>query len=220
MSRRATTWTLACVLVLAGVSAFTLGGTDGNDGLSPKTVLFVAGLAVFAAMIAGVVPALQATGRRMPSGLRSLDGQTRAQLGGIWTALIVLQVSFSFALLPSSVEMTWGTLRSGLLGPGFAAEEYLTARLEMSAAGLAGGPTETYREDIAARFEDRQVELARVLMAEPGISAVAIALEVPGEEPWVRVEAEETKPVDEESPAIEVGSGHLSRVNHVEEVFF
>ena len=79
-------------------------------GFSFKTVFFVAGLVVFAALIAGAIPALQATGRMMQSRLRSLGGNSRVALGASWTALVVVQVAFSFALLPTSVEMAWGTL--------------------------------------------------------------------------------------------------------------
>ena len=160
-------------------------------GLSVKTVLFVAGLAVVAAMISGVVPALQATGRRMQSGLRSLGSHTRVQLGATWTTLVVVQVALSFALLPSSVEMTWGTLRSGVLGPGFAAEEVVTARLEMSDPASPSAARESDPSRLASRFADRGAALVRLLEAEPGISAVSVAASVPGEEPWADIELEE-----------------------------
>ena len=187
--------------------------------LSPRTVLFVAGLAVFAAMIAGVVPALQATGRRMQAGLRSLGSHSRPQLGGVWTALIVLQVAFSFAVLPSTVEMTWGTLRSGLLGPGFAADEYLTARLEVGAARLVNSPRQADAQSASGRFEDRQRELARLLGAAPEISAVTIAASVPGDEPWARVEIDEADAVDRSRQTVDFGSNRQARVNHVDEQF-
>lgn len=186
-------------------------------GLSTKTILFVAGLAVLAALIAGAVPALQATGRRMQSGLKSMAGQTRLRLGATWTALVVVQVAFSFALLPTSVEMTWGTLRSAFLGPGFAAGEYLTARLEMNPAG-AGGQSDS--RAIEARFADRQGELLRHLEAEPGVSGVTASSRVPGEEPWARIELEETHSKESSEPIISVGTGRLSRVNHVDDAFF
>jgi putative ABC transport system permease protein len=96
-------------------------------------------------------------------------------------------VAFSLAVLPAAVEVTWGTVRSGLLGPGFAADEYLSARLALDE------PTEL-RPDAppvtSARFAAVRDELAQRLENEPGVSGVAFASAVPGEELWLRVEVE------------------------------
>lgn len=173
---------------------------------SPKTVILVGGLAILAAMIAGTLPALQATGRSMQAGLKSLGSQTQPRLGGVWTALIVVQVAISFALLPTAVELTWGTVRSGLLGPGFAADQYLTARLEMGAAD----------EQASARFQQRLEELARVLGNDPGIAAVALSSDVPGDGPWVRVETGEGNA----EAALEVGSSRMAQLSQVDDRFF
>jgi predicted permease len=172
-------------------------------GSSPRTALLVGALAVVAALLAGAVPALQATGSRMQSGLRSLGGQTPVRLGPVWTSMIVLQVACSFALLPTSVEMTWGTLRSGLLGPGFPADEYVTARLETEA--------------------DRQAELVRHLTAEPTVASVTLSSSVPSEEPWLRIETEgagSARSAGGASPGLEIGGDRVVRVNHVDEAFF
>jgi hypothetical protein len=188
-------------------------------GASPRTALLVGVLVVVAALLAGAVPALRATGARMQLGLRSLGGQTPVRLGPVWTAMIVLQVACSFALLPTSVEMTWGTLRSGLLGPGFPAEEYVTARLETGASGLAEDPAAD-PTDGAARLADRQAELVRRLTAEPTIASATLSSSVPSEEPWVRIETEEAEPAGGASPALEIGGDRVVRVNHVDEAFF
>lgn len=164
--------------------------------LSIKTILFVAGLAVLAAMIAGLVPALKATGGQMQSGLRALSGRTGTQLGTTWTVLVVAQVALSLAALPSAVEMAWGTVRSGVLGPGFAAEEYLTARLSMDPEMLA--------------------ELIRRLKTEPGVSGVTVASAVPGAEPWAHVEVDGDPARDDGL----FGAHNLVRVNHVDDHFF
>ena len=98
-------------------------------GVSVTTMLFAGVLAVFAALIAGMLPAFQATGRLAVSGLHTLGGRTSMRLGATWTALVWAQIAFSVAVLPSAVEYGWGMMRPGVLGPGFAPEEYLTARL-------------------------------------------------------------------------------------------
>ena len=108
-----------------------------------RAALFVAGLSVLAALIAGLVPALQATGRVLPTALRSLGSRTGIPLGATWTALIVAQVGLALAALPSTMELAWGNLRPAVLGPGFAAREFLTARLVSrfpERAGRGGGP--------------------------------------------------------------------------------
>jgi len=136
-----------------------------------RAALFVAGLCVLAALIAGLVPALQATGRVLPVALRSLGSRTRIPLGATWTALIVTQVGLAMAVLPSTIELAWGSLRPTVLGPGFAAREFLTARL-VADQGLHA----------AVR---RQIE------AELGASTVTLTAAVPGAEPLMLVEIDE-----------------------------
>jgi putative ABC transport system permease protein len=136
-----------------------------------RAAVFVAGLSVVAAMIAGLVPALQATGRVMPTALRTLGSRTGVPLGATWTALIVAQVGLALAALPSTMELAWGHLRPGVLGPGFAAGEFLTARLIVDAP--------------------RETEVLRQIEAEFGTAAVTVTAALPGAEPATFVEMEE-----------------------------
>jgi hypothetical protein len=152
------------------------------------------------AAVAGLVPALQATGRLARLGAGALAGRTSLRLGATWTTLVIAQVAFSVAVLPLAAELAWGTLRTGVVGPGFAAEEFATARvaLEGDRFVLRAGETprqvasepEGARRQRAALFGNRQRELARRLLADPGILGVAAALRPPGEEPWVFVDIE------------------------------
>jgi hypothetical protein len=93
-------------------------------GLSSRTLLFVAGLAVAGAAVSGLVPALQATGRLARLGAGALAGRTSVRLGATWTTLVIAQVAFSVGVLPLAAELAWGTLRTGVIGPGFAAEAF------------------------------------------------------------------------------------------------
>jgi hypothetical protein len=115
------------LLILRVVSIVMAGRLQNIPGGPPfwmtfdvsyRTVLFVAALAVAGAAVSGLVPALQATGRL-------------AQLGATWTTLVIAQVAFSVAVLPLAAQLAWGTLRTGFLGPGFAAEEFATARVAL-----------------------------------------------------------------------------------------
>src|SRR5204863_5016064 len=72
--------------------------------VSPTVVLYVTLLAVLAAVIAGVLPALKATGKRVHQGLQQFSVRgAGVQLGPTWTALIVLQVAVAVAVLPAAL---------------------------------------------------------------------------------------------------------------------
>ena len=201
-------------------------------GVSYRTLLFVAGLAVAGAAVSGLVPALQATGRLARLGAGALAGRTSVRLGATWTTLVIAQVAFSVGVLPLAAELAWGTLRTGIVGPGFAAEEFATApsrskgpgraRCARGSAGMrrrgrwpaTGGRAATTRR----AFGNRQRELARRLLADPGILGVAAALRPPGEEPWVFVDIEgrdaPTEVLNGQLP------GFLARFNEVDTAFF
>jgi predicted permease len=205
------------LLVLRVVSVVVAGRLQDIPGGPPfwmtfavsyRTLLFVAGLAVAAAAVSGLVPALQATGRLARLGAGALAGRTSLRLGATWTTLVVAQVAVSVGVLPLSAELAWGTLRTGVVGPGFAAEEFATARVALE-------------ESHPELFGNRQRELARQLLADPGIAGVAAALQPPGEEPWVLVDIEGR---DVPAEAVDVingpARGFRARFNQVDNAFF
>jgi predicted permease len=174
-------------------------------GVSYRTLLFIACLALAGAAVSGLVPALQATGRLARLGAGALAGRTSVRLGATWTTLVIAQVAFSVGVLPLSAELAWGTLRTGVVGPGFAAEEFATARV-------------AHEDGRSELLGNRQRELARRLQADPRILGVAAALQPPGEEPWVFAEIEgrdaPTEVLNGRLP------GFLARFNQVEPAFF
>lgn len=178
--------------------------------LSLRTVLFAFGLAAVAALIAGALPALQATRGQMEAGLRAMGSRAGLRLGNTWTVLIVAQIALALAALPSTIELAWGTLRTGMLGPGFAAEDYLTATLSLdNELGSDGVGSD-------GRFTDLQAELIRRAEAEPGVSGITVASAMPGSEPWAVVEVDGAPPPGENLFA----PNNLVRFNHVDDVFF
>jgi len=197
-------------------------------GVSYCTLLFVAGLALAGAAVSGLVPALQATGRLARLGAGALAGRTSVRLGATWTTLVMAQVAFSVAVLPLAAELAWGTLRTGVVGPGFAAEEFATARValeggrfvldEDEAPRQMASEPEAARRQRAVLFGNSQRELARRLLADPGILGVAAALRPPGEEPWVFVD------IEGRDVPTEVLNGRLpgfrARFNQVDTAFF
>ncbi len=175
-------------------------------GLSSGTVVYVLAITVLAALIVGVLPAVKATGHSVHAGLQRIGvGSSGMQLGRTWTVLIVAQV-----------------VRYGVAEPGFAAEEFLTASLVMDAETPPTEEAEAYRREFASRYADLQVELARRLEAEPGVSDVTLAMHVPGEEwtVWIEVDGVPT-PTEARSYRVWLGSaGHQVRFNRVNVGFF
>lgn len=225
------------LLILRVVSVVMAGRVQGIPGGPPfwmtfdvsyRTLLFVVGLAVAGAAVSGLVPALQATGRLARLGAGALAGRTSLRLGATWTTLVIAQVAFSVGVLPLAAELAWGTLRNGVVGPGFAAEEFATARVALEEDRFVlnrletprqmPGEPEDARRQRDALFGNRQRELARRLRAEPGILGVAAALRPPGEEPWVFVD------IEGRDVPTEVLNGRLpgfrARFNQVDAAFF
>lgn len=159
--------------------------TDGapfwtDYGLSSATVLYVLAMAVLAAVIVGVLPAVQATGTRLDSALRQLGGGTGMRMGRTWTVLIVAQVAMVVAALPVAVFMGWDQVRHAATRPTFATEEFLVTWLALDPEPPAGTDEETYRRERPLRLEAHRAELARRLEGEAGVSAVTLSLALPG----------------------------------------
>lgn len=182
-----------------------------NFDFSWRAALFVAGLSVLAALIAGLVPALQATGRVLPTVLRSLGSRTGIPLGATWTTLIVAQVALALAALPSTIELAWGHLRSAVLGPGFAAREFLTARLAVDSQSVPAAEADL--PAFASRVRNLQAEVVRQIEAETSVSEATLVSALPGEEPLTLVE------MDEDATS---GGGvrRYVRTNQVDDAFF
>jgi putative ABC transport system permease protein len=145
-------------------------------------------------VMVGVVPGLKATGRWMQSALRQLGGATGLRLGKTSTALIVLQVAFSVAILPAGVLTGWQSIRHSTFEPGFAAEEFLMARLALDREIPSSAEAEAYDRKLAARFGNLQAELRRRLESEPGVSSVTFASYIPGDETEVWIEIDGVPP--------------------------
>jgi putative ABC transport system permease protein len=156
--------------------------------MSAGAILFAAALALMAALLMGFMPALRATRQFARPGLGGLTSRNRARLGALWTALIVAQIGFSFAMLPVAAEMAWGTLRAHLLGPGFPSDEYLSAQLSLDTDApvqLADDPAAQ-----AAAFARAHEELFGRVRAVPGVIGPTLVSAVPGAAPLAAVELE------------------------------
>ena len=161
-----------------------------NIAVSKETVGFLIGLAVFAALIIGVVPALQVTGRRVQSSLQRLvGGHASVRMGKTWTSLVIIEVALTVAILPSAAFMASKSLEAIATGPGFPAEEFLSAELSVNREQNEAGARE---EDslFTRRATQLRYEVIRRLQAEPNVAGVSFSAGGIGSESSGRIEIE------------------------------
>ncbi len=142
-----------------------------DHGLQPLTVLFTVGLAVFSAVIIGVVPAFQATGRELQSDLRQLGGGTGMRLGRTWTALVVAQVAMAVAVLPNLLADGWSDIsKEWATRPTYSANQFLVAELSGEEEPGSG----------ATGFGETLKEVLRRLELEPDVAGASFRATLPG----------------------------------------
>jgi predicted permease len=173
----------------------------GDDGLpfwvdlrlEPATIAYALLLALVAAALIGVLPALKATS---PSVHRGLQGITSTggtmKFGGIWSFIIGAQVAFTLLFVPAAVGIFLNTLDDQSRSAEFPAEHYLTFRLSMDNEALAGERGVPDEGQIGARRARAYEELEGRLREEPGVTHVTYSDRPPAMGPeWVTVEMEQ-----------------------------
>jgi len=93
---------------------FAIYAAEGNEAvpyflnfdMPLAAYLYVAMLTVFAAVVAGVLPALHATGRRAQDTLKQASGTDGLRLGRVWTVMIVAQVAIAMIGLPITIKIS------------------------------------------------------------------------------------------------------------------
>jgi hypothetical protein len=181
-------------------------------GIPWVAVLYVFGLSVFAAAVAGALPAWRATSPRVQSTLRELSGSSGMRLGRTWTALVVAQVAFAVAALPMVVATGWSEIRSTITRPAFAPEPYLAGMVAMDPEPPAGTSVAVYRREMNDRFAAVRHELVRRLEADARVGDLTLAMGPPGQESSSRIEIAR----DPGEAAVE----HTVRINHVDVDYF
>lgn len=160
-------------------------------GLTPGVVMYVAGLAILAGLIIGVLPGLKVTGR-LQAGLQQLTSRgSDKQLGRTWTGLIVLQVGIAVAILPFAVYVAGQAVVVASAESQYPAEQILRANLRMRPElGPSGVVNDEAVDGLDARLVDRAAELLRRLEADPAIARASVATSSPGQGPSRRIEVE------------------------------
>jgi predicted permease len=156
-----------------------------NDRFEPETFVYAALLAVVAAVIIGVTPALKATGPLVQDRLKQSTGATSAGLkfGGVWTGVIVTQIAVTVIFLSVVGLLGWSAwvTNGGERARSFPASNYVALRLGLE---RTDPETATSPEHAEAQFRTRlratYAELARRLAADPSISGVTYGSRLPG----------------------------------------
>jgi len=161
--------------------------------LSLNTVLYVGLLAVFAAVLAGVLPALKVTGKGLKRGLNNAAaGGSGLRFGRGSTVIIVTQVALSVGFLTWAAlvvdNFAWTEEEESRLD----FNEHLSVQTAMASVSASSPASEEgrQRESIAKYYESRRI-LAQRLRAEPAVRGVTFADKLPGQEydhRWVEVQ--------------------------------
>ncbi len=174
---------------------FAIYAADGNDAvpyfLNPEMPLaaymYVAMLTVFTAVVAGVLPALHATGQRAQDTLKQASGTDGLRLGRVWTAMIIAQVAIAVTGLPATMMISWSGMQRGLTSANYNEESFLAATVTADPDPPAGMPASVYERESVVRFEKTTTDLVTRLEAEPAVDDVTVASTVPGAEPRARI---------------------------------
>jgi hypothetical protein len=161
--------------------------------LEPVTVAYALLLALVAAVLIGLLPALKATRATVRAGLQEITGTGGTmKFGGIWSFIIGAQVAFTVLVVPAAVAIFTNTLRNEPTAAAFPTERYLTFGLKMDNEALTGERGVPDDRQIAARRGLAYEEFARRLREEPGVTHVAHGDRLPTMSPeWVAVEMEQ-----------------------------
>lgn len=193
---------LVARFVLAATWATIAAGDAGplpfwiSTSLSATTILYAAGLTLFAAAVAGIVPALKVTSGSTDRRLRAASsGGGGLQFGGVWSVVIVAQIALTTMLPVPLIGVGAGFVHARNNEAGFAAEEFLTATLALDRLDGALASGDTVPAVRAARFEARYRALADRLRQEPEVLDVTYADQLPLMRlRWYAIEAEGSPP--------------------------
>lgn len=140
--------------------------------LDPVALGFIAAVSIMAALIAGVLPALQATGAKISDVLKDEGrGSSSLKIGKFARTLVVSEIAFSAGLLAVSGLMIKGIVKLSRVDLGFESEAVLTARV-----GLF--ETDYPEEEDRRRFWD---ELQARVAAIPGVQTATLTSVLPGQ---------------------------------------
>ncbi len=145
--------------------------------LSPTTIMYALTLAVIGALVAGVMPARKIT-RGLGTRLRAGTSGSGVKFGGVWTAVIVVQVALT-VMFPAVVMLLRSESdRIASKDAGFPTQEYLGVKVAIDAPG-GEEVTPEATATLAARLSTSLETLRQRLEAEPGVAGVTFVSSLP-----------------------------------------
>ncbi|GMR13029.1 MAG: ABC transporter permease [Gemmatimonadota bacterium] len=167
---------LGVVIAYFGIDAFNASIADIDKPywidirLDGPAVAFTLGITALAALVAGTLPALRASGGQVHDILKDEGkGSSSLRMGRFSTALVIGEIALSSALLVAAGMMIKSVINVNTVDMGFEGEHVFTARLGLFESD--------YPDDEArVRFFDRLVE---ELSAEPGVEAAGLTTNLP-----------------------------------------
>jgi predicted permease len=194
---------LSAVAAAAGIVLARFGITQGfaiyaaegsetvpyflNVDMPVAAYLYVAMLTVFTAVVAGVLPALHATGRRAQDTLKQASGTDGLRLGRVWTAMIIAQVAIAVTGLPATMMISLSGIQGGLTRANYNEESFLAATLTADLEPPAGMAASDYESESVTRFAKTTTDLVARLEAEAAVDDVTVAATIPGAESRARI---------------------------------
>lgn len=173
-----------------GVQLFNRAIVDVNPPfwidikIDPVAVLFVMALVVVSSLVAGIVPALKASGANMNDVLKDESrGSSGLRIGKLSKGLVVAELALSFGLLVGAGLMIKSVVNASSIDFGFHTETVFTARLGLPAADYPDSLSQTQFYDrleplLEARYGAETVTLARTF---PGLGSIVSRFAVEGE---------------------------------------
>jgi predicted permease len=163
--------------------------------LEPVTVAYALLLALVAAALIGLLPAVKATSGSVQRGLQGITSAGGTiKFGGIWSFIIGAQVACTLLFVPAVVGIYSNSLRKESRLAEFPTERYLTFRLSMNNEALAGEHGVPDDGQIGARRMRAYDALAGRLREEPGVTHVTLSEQLPSaQRQWVALEMEQDR---------------------------
>ena len=180
-----------------------------NDDLSAGALLYAAALAVLAAAVIGIVPAVKATGAQLQARLKhAAAGGSGLKFGRVWTGIIAGQVAVTVICLMSVISLVWNATAAQAVRHAvrFSPSQFLTAQLELDRESTPEAATAAGQAAYRSRFLAAYQSIEQGFESDGSIAGVTYASQLPGvsggsSEFWVELDGME--------PATRPSSGPL-----------
>ena len=152
--------------------------------IDPPAVVFVLALVIISSMVAGIIPALRASGANVNEVLKDESrGSSSLKIGKMSKAIVVLELALSFGLLVTAGLMIKSVAKVANVDYAFANENILTARLGLPEADYPDSLSQVQFYDelmtrLHGRFGPDNVTLTNSF---PGLGSLDARFAVEGE---------------------------------------